>query len=387
MVSATSQEVFISYSHDTTEHMERVRNLSDKLRTEGVDCDLDQYEETPAEGWPRWMHRKIREAKFVLIICTKAYFQRSDGKRDEQEKDAGKGLGVICEGGIIIDELYEQGQDNLKFIPVIFDYSDKAFIPAPLRPTTFYNMGKKAGYDDLYRRLTGQPKIKKPELGKINIPEGEKLEALPEKEIKSSPAMLLLSPIEVKLWDAAKWSATFFIWGQGIVPTLGIAYRNEKAGRKIFDGWRERFGDIDSENELRIAIIDGPINGEEDGYTVHISLDPMVFDKKMKEAGLVDGLNLTLMVSRINRMTPRNGLANLERFKAEFAKHKKYKLAPAVVSESGQECEPLMGLGILKSNIVFKHSSEIGEHDLDSVVLKTGSIDRQRHKWASAKSH
>ncbi len=156
----------------------------------------------------------------------------------------------------------------------------------------------------MYRRLIEQPKINKPQLGKIKIPEVEKLGPIPRKKVKSSPAALLLSPIDVKLWDAAEWSATFFDrGGEGMVPTLGIAYRNEVAGRKIFEGWRERFGNIDASEELRIAIIDGPIEGEEDGYSVHISLDPKAFDKKMRCEGMAEGLWSGVMVSRINRMT------------------------------------------------------------------------------------
>jgi hypothetical protein len=47
-------KVFISYSHDSREHIDRVRELSDRLRAEGIDCILDQYEASPPEGWPRW---------------------------------------------------------------------------------------------------------------------------------------------------------------------------------------------------------------------------------------------------------------------------------------------------------------------------------------------
>ena len=255
--------------------------------------------------------RKVRESAFVLVICTESYFRRVEGKRDEEEKEAGEGLGATYEGTLIINELYEQGADNLKFIPVIFEYSARVFIPPPLRQTTYYNLGKKAGYEDLYRRLIGQPKIKKPPLGKIKILEEEKFQPLPKKKVKqTSPAALLLSPIDVKLWDAAKWSATFFMGGE-YIPILGIAYRNEAAGRKIFEGWRERFGNIDASDELRIAMIDGPIKGEEDGYSVHISLDPEAFDKKMRYQGMTEGLWVGVMVSRINRMTPQGGLANL----------------------------------------------------------------------------
>ena len=57
------QRVFISYSHDSPEHIRAVLELSNQLREEGVDCALDQYETSPPEGWPRWMEKKIRESK------------------------------------------------------------------------------------------------------------------------------------------------------------------------------------------------------------------------------------------------------------------------------------------------------------------------------------
>ena len=52
--------VFISYSHDNQEHMDRVWELSEKLRGDGVDCRIDQHEESPAEGWPRWCTNQVR---------------------------------------------------------------------------------------------------------------------------------------------------------------------------------------------------------------------------------------------------------------------------------------------------------------------------------------
>ena len=57
--------VFISYSHDSTEHADRVLALSDRLRADGIDCILDQYEVSPPEGFPRWMDRQIRAARFL----------------------------------------------------------------------------------------------------------------------------------------------------------------------------------------------------------------------------------------------------------------------------------------------------------------------------------
>lgn len=34
-------KVFISYSHDTVEHQERVLGLADRLRADGIDAEID----------------------------------------------------------------------------------------------------------------------------------------------------------------------------------------------------------------------------------------------------------------------------------------------------------------------------------------------------------
>ena len=51
----TTPTVFISYSHDSAEHADHVLALADRLRQDGIDCTIDQYETAPAEGWPKWM--------------------------------------------------------------------------------------------------------------------------------------------------------------------------------------------------------------------------------------------------------------------------------------------------------------------------------------------
>jgi len=55
------KKVFISYSHDSPEHIDKVLALSDRLIADGVDCILDQYEESPPEVWPTWMDTHIKE--------------------------------------------------------------------------------------------------------------------------------------------------------------------------------------------------------------------------------------------------------------------------------------------------------------------------------------
>lgn len=87
-------KVFISYSHDSPQHADRVLALSDRLRADGIDCHIDQYEISPPEGWPRWMNRQIERADFVLVVCTETYERRFKG-----EDETGKGLGAKMGGG------------------------------------------------------------------------------------------------------------------------------------------------------------------------------------------------------------------------------------------------------------------------------------------------
>ena len=49
--------------------MDRVLALSNRLRADGIDCHIDQYELSPPEGWPRWMIKQISKATFVLVLC------------------------------------------------------------------------------------------------------------------------------------------------------------------------------------------------------------------------------------------------------------------------------------------------------------------------------
>lgn len=78
--SQSPPRVFISYSHDSYDHRRRVLALSERLREDGIDADLDQYVKgTPREKWPRWMLSRLDWVDFVLLVCTPAYYRRFRG--------------------------------------------------------------------------------------------------------------------------------------------------------------------------------------------------------------------------------------------------------------------------------------------------------------------
>ena len=163
-------KVLISYSHDSSKHAERALELANRLREDGVDCMIDQYVVVPEEGWPLWMEGQIRDSNFVLMICTETYYKRVVG-----QEHPGKGLGVRWEGNLIYSEIYRAGTMNTKFIPVFFESGDSSHVPGPARDTKHYSVGTEEGYEELYRRLTDQPRVIKPELGKLrSLPPAER---------------------------------------------------------------------------------------------------------------------------------------------------------------------------------------------------------------------
>ncbi len=152
--------VFISYSHDSPEHADRVLALSDHLRADGIDCILDQYIDSPPEGFPRWMDRQIRVADFVLMICTPTYSRRVMG---EEKPD--KGHGVAWESTLIYQYIYNEGTSNRRFIPVLLEGAPESAIPISWQGVKHYRPTTTDGYEELYRRLTEQPLTPKPALG------------------------------------------------------------------------------------------------------------------------------------------------------------------------------------------------------------------------------
>src|ERR1044072_9437755 len=130
-INVESIRVFVSYSHDSPEHIDRVLRLSDRLRRDGIDSIIDQYEMSPREGWPRWTMSQIEEARFVLVVCTQIYHRRVRGN-----EEIGRGLGAKWEGAIISQELYDSEANNNKFIPVLFSSEDSAHVPVYLRGAT-----------------------------------------------------------------------------------------------------------------------------------------------------------------------------------------------------------------------------------------------------------
>ncbi|MBV8557671.1 MAG: tetratricopeptide repeat protein [Planctomycetaceae bacterium] len=163
--------VFLSYSHDSDEHAARVLALADALRRDGSDVILDRYLQPrgPEEGWPLWMDRNIRDADFVLMVCTATYLRRVLG-----EEEPGQGLGVRWEGKLIFNRIAYGDPAGARFIPILLPGSEPAHIPTPVLGYNRYQIASFSrtdrGYDDLYRHLMNKPEVIAPRIGTLGEP-------------------------------------------------------------------------------------------------------------------------------------------------------------------------------------------------------------------------
>lgn len=80
-------KVFISYSHQGEEYERKMLQFANKLRNQGIDANIDLYEESPVEGWPRWMENEIKKSDFVLVVNDQSYY-----KKIYDENELGNGI-------------------------------------------------------------------------------------------------------------------------------------------------------------------------------------------------------------------------------------------------------------------------------------------------------
>lgn len=360
-----TKKVFISYAHESDQLSDSVLDLSNYLRSQGIDSEIDQYEEAPPEGWPKWMSRQIQEADYVLVVCSQLFNERANDVTSSTD-----GLGVKWETNLILQQLYTMSTNNTRFIPIIFNTNEKDFIPLPLQPYTYYKVSDTKDKEKLKNRLLGISKTKRPELGKEEII--EEYEPLNEKARKT---MFISSIIDLELWDKAKWKGLAFASDPSLKtpPIIGFVFEDEKYGNKIFSNLKTRFGDIDKKEEIRVSLIGGISDTNPQYYKVHIGTDFDVISDKLKDNNIEPTESYFISMTRIHEMNPPKDSNNLEVFKHAYSYSKKYYITN-VNMKDGQPVPNFDNL-IEKTKINFRQKSDIihNPNDQDIVVFKEPS--------------
>jgi hypothetical protein len=167
------------------------------------------------------------------------------------------------------------------------------------------------------------------------------------------------SVIDYNLWNTAGWKGILYAsHGPQAPPVVGLLFTDREAARSIFERWRERFGNVDREDEIYLSIVRYVSDANPAHYNVLITSSPDP-SKGRKPRG-------QMVLSRFHRMLPVAD-TNLRRFLADYEKAGVYLLMPAVL-DSG-EPQLLSDVAILKRNLVVKSARDVGPHDVEHWCL------------------
>jgi len=101
--------VFVSYTGDDKDNARWVKNLTIKLRQNGVDARLDRFHLKPGMDLPQWMTNEVIMADKVLLICDFNYMNKADIHKG----------GVGWETMIIQGDMLSLGDTKSKYIAIV----------------------------------------------------------------------------------------------------------------------------------------------------------------------------------------------------------------------------------------------------------------------------
>jgi hypothetical protein len=153
-----SPKIFISYSHDSTEHQDWVYRLACRLSENGVDVILDQWDLVLGSNLGHFMESGLSSADRVIVVCTDDYNRKSN--------DLLSGVGY--EKNIITAEILAKAQTT-KFIPCIRGVTAEQKTPHCLSGRKYLDLSNDEELDrkitSLLHEIHGVPERPKPKIG------------------------------------------------------------------------------------------------------------------------------------------------------------------------------------------------------------------------------
>ena len=264
---AEHPKAFISYSHDSPEHRRWVSELGAKLRHNGIDAILDQWDLGLGDDATRFMELGVRDSNRVLVICTDSYVSKAN---------AGEG-GVGYERMIVTAQLVQDLGTN-KFIPIICQASGEEKMPTFLGARVYIDFTDNSQFDgkfdELLHELHQVPVVEKPPLGKnpfAKLPSGQEappsegldtqLPEIPEQVGAASDAYLAAGKL-IRAEDEFGWRQLVKQIKPSAFNSL-VQWRQEGRTEQPTDA--ERFQAVDEAVEIIAPLICVALVGVESG--------------------------------------------------------------------------------------------------------------------------
>ena len=164
------------------------------------------------------------------------------------------------------------------------------------------------------------------------------------------------SLINTSAWDKAGWQGIGYVTTpeNKAPPVMSFIFAEKDAARKIFAAWRDKLGQDDHHNRLRISILTGVDKNNPAHYRVVVStnIDSIAMQR----------CDQFVILARIHHMAPTTS-ENFDRFLESYNVTKHYSIMPALMEGGIPALDP--DLRILKHGIVIRPAWQLEEHDPD----------------------
>lgn len=199
-------KVFISYSHDSTEHKKWTLDLATRLRSFGVDAVIDQWDLRPGDDLTHFMETQLSTADRVLMVCTPKYVEKANG-----------GIGGVGYEKMIVTASLLARIDSNKVIPIIRQ-AGTAYVPTFLKTKLYLDFSQsdqmEFSFDELVRTLHNAPLYEKPPVTKSPFP------IAPTQPSQTQDALKELMTLVVAVFDRG---TTDFIKYSELVKGMAIS--------------------------------------------------------------------------------------------------------------------------------------------------------------------
>jgi len=183
-----NSQCFISYSWDSANHKDWVRELANRLQLNGVSTSLDQWDVMAGMDVPNYVETRIRESAAVLLVCTPTFAKKANSNRG----------GVGYEKTVITGEIFQGIGADKKLIPLLRSGTPKSSMPSYLKARAFIDFSKDGdfdhAFDELLRSIFSAPRYVRPRLGKIPLLEPLETATRPNRSPNVRPAITKVGP-------------------------------------------------------------------------------------------------------------------------------------------------------------------------------------------------
>lgn len=224
----STPKAFISYSHDSLKHKKWVLELATRLRNNGIDAALDQWDMQPGDDVPHFMEKNVASCDYAIMVCTEEYVRKANN---------GTG-GVGYEKMILTADLMSR-LDGSKVIPIIRQ-NGSTDVPTFLRTKLYIDFSHfkefEFAYDQLVRKIHQAPLFRKPAIGNNPF---EKVDT--ENQDRSNDGVYDIIACVVKAFESGENGLNYYELAQHIDTSRIMLDLNLK--KAIEKGLIERFED------------------------------------------------------------------------------------------------------------------------------------------------